>query len=539
MSSSGIQGKLTVYTIGFQPHKDLPTRLLRKRITRFGVRRRVSITNIRKVKGRRGRCIQVASSDGLYLVGRNLTPTHNSEIISNTFPSWGLGKRPDFEFIMSSHTLSLPLEFSKANRDRMKDERYKAIFPEATLNPDTTSAERWKTKAGGGVKCAGVGGGIGGFGAHIFIIDDPIKDFEDAQSETIRETVKNWYTSVADNRVAPGGGVIIVTTRWHDDDLAGARLRLAKELREDGVPEEEIEQWDVISFPAISESDEYLTKDLRLVDQPEENAIHIRGPDQALHSARWPLRVLKRKRAGMPDQQWSALFQQKPVPDSGEFFKKDDFIFYDEPPALHHYPVLFAWDLAVGEEQKNDYTVGFAGAVVPVGGLNHLFLLDHFRGRVRDREQLSAMVNMWLSYKENASRIGLEYGQIFLSIELRLLEMFKEHGITPSLDRDLKPVRDKRVRAGPARGWMQHHRIHFPKHQPWVTGVMEEMLRFDAGTHDDNVDALAWLVRMVEKMPLVTSIREKLNRKHKTVQDKILEAYRRQEVGTSTGYMTS
>jgi len=689
------------------------------------------------VRGELGRCIQVAPPDGLYLVGRSLIPTHNSELVSNNFPSWALGKRPDFEIIMTAHTLSLPLEFSKANRDRMTEERYKVVFPDVELDQKTTSAERWKTVAKGGIKCAGVGGGIGGFGAHILIIDDPIKDFEDSQSETIRETVKNWYSSTAEARLAPGGGVIIVmcmtgdtavlmsdgtqrrldslrpgdevasydngelahakvlnftsqgcdsvfrittksgrvakanarhpflverggvrtwvrmqslelgdklvacrevrgpknsaastvvrsrrigwtlfvsttattpvlsegssatdatflsgegqlpnylkpqrstfeadpitaidyvgeeevfdvqiertenfianglvshNTRWHDDDLAGAQLSLAKTLREEGVPEEEINQWEVVSFPAISEDGpEYLTEDLRLVDTPEPGCVKVRDQDQALHPARYNLTRLKRKRASTPSQQWSALYQQKPVPDSGEFFTKDDFVYYTEQPQLHHYPVIFAWDLAVGEKHTNDYTVGLAGLVVPVGGLNQVYLLDHFRKRVRDKEQLEAITGMYLRFRQNAYSLGLEYGQIFLAIERRLLAGFQKHGITPSLDRTLVPVRDKRVRATPARGWMQNHRVWFPKHQPWAETMRDEMLRFDAGVHDDHVDALAWLIRMAEAMPLVQSVKARRNREDKTVAEQLNDFYRQQQLGDngSTGHMTA
>ena len=809
VSSSGVEGQKPVFTVSFQPHEELLTRLDRKRVERFAVRRRVSITSIRRVRGELGRCIQVAPPDGLYLVGRSLIPTHNSELVSNNFPSWALGKRPDFEIIMTAHTLSLPLEFSKANRDRMTEERYKVVFPDVELDQKTTSAERWKTVAKGGIKCAGVGGGIGGFGAHILIIDDPIKDFEDSQSETIRETVKNWYSSTAEARLAPGGGVIIVmcmtgdtavlmsdgtqrrldslrpgdevasydngelahakvlnftsqgcdsvfrittksgrvakanarhpflverggvrtwvrmqslelgdkliacrevrgpensaastvvrsqpnaadfatpttisgngllgtaphphkrtplrgstrssntgtgshwkttarylldravdalsagqnlmrqgirhigrtffvsttattpvlsegssatdatflsgegqlpnylkpqrstfeadpitaidyvgeeevfdvqiertenfianglvshNTRWHDDDLAGAQLSLAKTLREEGVPEEEINQWEVVSFPAISEDGpEYLTEDLRLVDTPEPGCVKVRDQDQALHPARYNLTRLKRKRASTPSQQWSALYQQKPVPDSGEFFTKDDFVYYTEQPQLHHYPVIFAWDLAVGEKHTNDYTVGLAGLVVPVGGLNQVYLLDHFRKRVRDKEQLEAITGMYLRFRQNAYSLGLEYGQIFLAIEKRLLAGFQKHGITPSLDRTLVPVRDKRVRATPARGWMQNHRVWFPKHQPWAETMRDEMLRFDAGVHDDHVDALAWLIRMAEAMPLVQSVKVRRNQEDKTVAEQLNDFYRQQQLGDngSTGHMTA
>ena len=471
-------------------------------------------------------------------------PRHGkSEIVSNNFPSWVLGHHPDWEVIMASHTLSLPLRFSRANRARIKDERYKAVFRDTALNKDSTSAEEWLTTEGGGLKCAGVGGAISGFGAHVLIIDDPIKDYDDAQSETIRETVKNWYTSTAEARLAPQGGVICVQTRWHDDDLSGWQLRMDKENREEGLSEAYLQNWKVISFPAIAEHDEYIDKDTHdFFEESGKNRICVRREGQALHPERYSKDFLLRKKhgSGMPENQWSALYQQNPVPASGEFFREEDFSYYDQAPQLHQYPVLFSWDLAIGLKRENDYTVGAAGVVIPRGGINEVFLLDAYRNRVRDTEQLEAIVNMYARFKDNAFRIGIEQGQIWLAIEMRLRAMFQQRGMSPVFDPELKPVQDKRVRATPLQGWMQNHRVWFPRNQPWVPKARDEMLRFDAGVHDDFVDCFAWMIRMAQRMPLV----EKYNARdtwgsEKSVQDMLDDYARNQDSTSGTGYMSA
>lgn len=454
-------------------------------------------------------------------------PRHGkSEIVSNNYPSWILGLQPSWEVIMASHTIGLPLRFSRANRARIKEKNYKVLFPDTALDRDSTSAEEWLTTQRGGLKCAGVGTGISGFGAHVLIIDDPIKDYDDAQSPTIRETAKNWYTTTAESRLAPQGGVIIVQTRWHDDDLSGWQLRMDRENREKGVPEKHLQNWRVISFPALANTDEYIDKDSHeFYEAPGKGRILVRQKDDALHPARYDEDFLLRKKAGMPQHQWNALYQQSPVPDSGEFFRSEDFMYYDQIPQMHHYPVLFAWDLAVGLKRENDYTVGVAGLVVPRGELNHLYILDMFRNRVRDLEQIQAMVQMYMKFKQNAGRVGVEHGQIWLAIERRLRAEFDKHRITPSFDDTLRPIQDKRVRATPLQGWMQNHRVWFPMNQPWMNTARDELLRFDAGVNDDVVDALAWLVRMVQNMPLVE--------KHSPINEKtvaeMLEDYARQQ----------
>ena len=537
-SSSGIKGNHEVFTVGFQPTLDLPTRIPRKQVLKEAMRRKVSVVNVRRVQPRPGKCIQVDSPDGMYVVGEQLIPTHNSEIISNNFPSWVLGRRPDWEIIMASYTVNLPLRFSKANRARIKDKSYRAVFPDTELDRDSTSAEEWLTTKRGGLKCAGVGGGLSGFGANILIIDDPIKDYEDAQSKTILETVKNWYNTVAETRLAPDGGVIIVQTRWSDDDLSGWQLRTDKENKEAGHEDEILQNWRVVSFPAIAEVDEYIDPNtLDFFEAPAPGRALIRRQGEPLHPDRYSLNYLMRKKINMPSNQWNALFQQNPVPASGDFFREEDFMYYDSVPVLHDCPVVFAWDLAIGEKRNNDYTVGFAGAVIPQQGVNTLYILDMYRNRVRDLQQLEAIVSMYAKYKHNAYRLGVEQGTIWLAIEKRLKAMFEERNLVPVFDETLAPVRDKRVRATPLQGWMQNHRVYFPRHQPWVSKAREELLRFDAGVNDDVVDALAWMVRMVQNMAVVEDPLAK-KRAGKTVKE-MLADYARGQRDSGRGYMAA
>lgn len=211
LSSSGIQGKKVCYVVGFQPTRDIPVTLERKRVTRFARQRRVGLVSVERVpteQAKTGHCIQVDSSDGLYVVGEKLTTTHNSELGSRHFPAWVLGQHPDWEIIAASHTSSLTLSFSRYIRDLIRDPAYQVLFPEMRLDPGSQSVENWNTLSGGGYLAAGVGTGITGRGAHILLLDDLVKDIEAADSITIKENTWEWYGSTAYTRLAPGGGVL-------------------------------------------------------------------------------------------------------------------------------------------------------------------------------------------------------------------------------------------------------------------------------------------------------------------------------------------
>lgn len=432
-----------------------------------------------------------------------MPPRHGkSEIVSNNFPSWALGKYPNLEIMLSSYAVTLATDFSKANRDRIKDSRiYHQLFEKTRVNPKSEGAEYWRTTAGGGFLAAGVGGPITGRGADIFIVDDPVKNYEEAESETVREATKNWWRSTARTRLSPGGGVLVIQTRWHDDDLSGFLEREYIEGMKEGIPEAELEKYEIISFPAEAEDYEYLDSEFNLYkdkeDAPKDTPITlVRSPGEPLHPERWTLEYLRQTRRTMGERLYGALYQQNPVPDSGDFFRIEDFRYYNIPPHLGPRPVYFSWDFAVSSKQSGDFNVGVAALYNEYG---NVVVLDALRGRWRVDELTTRMVDLIERYRHNAAKLGVEQGTIWEAIKDSFFAKMRARGLTIAIDHSLRPMTDKRIRARPLQAWMQSGRLTFPTGQPWMDQIRSELLRFDAGVHDDAVDAFAWLVRMLEK----------------------------------------
>ena len=466
-----------------------------------------------------GKCVQVNSPDGVYLVTRDLVPTHNSELASIRFPAWHLGRLPEHEIINCSYNLDLPMKFSRKVRSMLRDPLYRAIFPDCQLDPDSQSAEAWNTLMGGGFTAAGVGGGITGKGAHILLIDDPIKNQEEADSIQTRDKLWDWYQSTAYTRLAPGGGVLMIETWWHDDDLAGRLLELMKK-------DPNADQFEVIKYPALSETYEYrdestleIIRTSNPLKNPKNSIKILREPDTCLHEARYPTKALKRIKANLQPRIWSALYQQNPVPDEGMYFTKDMFRFLPALPSPHRLHLYTAWDFAIGEKQQNDWTVG---VTILQDHNDILYVLEVVRLRGNSFqiiEEILDVAQKWGSIPDTAYMIGAEDGQIWRSIEPFLLKRMNERKTYPAYE-VMRPLTDKMARARPLQGRMQHGHVVFPEHAPWKDQVVQELLRFPAGIHDDVVDALSWAVRlcMNKEPPKLTE-----PKRMKSWRDKILE----------------
>lgn len=429
-----------------------------------------------------------------------MPPRHGkSQLASKDFPPWVLGHHPDWEIISASYAVSLPIGFSRYIRDQLKSAEYQAVF-ETRLRADSQGVEEWQTTASGRYRAAGVEVGITGTGAHILIIDDPIKDYQEAQSETVRDNAYNWYTSTARTRLAPGGGVLLIQTRWHDADLAGRLITDRQALIEAGVPLDEIDDWEVIVYPAIAEYDEYLFPDGTIQTSPNdipEGARLLRPAGEALHPERYPTKELRKIRNTTPPVQWNALYQQNPVPDSGEYFTSDMFRTYQGLPGhAEEYTYFMAWDLAIGEKTQNDWSVGVVGALAANG---NIYILDMLRDRMGTFQIVSSMLGMAKKYP-GLQVLGVEDGQIKKTMWPLLQEAMRKESVEFSIDDNLKPVTDKLMRARPLQSKMQLGQVLLPQNQPWVSRMQHEMLRFPNGQHDDIVDAMAWLVRMSQRL---------------------------------------
>ncbi|MCB1202593.1 MAG: terminase, partial [Leptospiraceae bacterium] len=188
-------------------------------------------------------------------------------------------------------------DYGRFNRDTMEGPFYNDIFPDVKVRGDVRSAEDFQTTAGGAVISAGVGGTITGRGADIFLIDDPLKDAEEAASEVIKDKIWDWYGSVARTRLSPGGIIMVVQTRWATDDLCGRLLEREGTIDSGGI-------WDVLKLPAI-----------------------LNG--EALWPEKFPLDDLLEIRNLMGEKMFQALYQQEPMDITERIFADPQF---GEPP---------------------------------------------------------------------------------------------------------------------------------------------------------------------------------------------------------------
>lgn len=428
-----------------------------------------------------------------------MPPRHGkSTLASVAFPAWHLGRHPDHEFISCSYSGSLAMNFSRKVRQLLREPVYKNVFEKSRLDKDSQSVESWQTTRGGGYVAAGVGGGITGKGANILVIDDPVKNREDAESENNREATWDWYTSTAYTRLSPGGGILVILTRWHDDDLAGKLLRQA----EDGA-----DQWEVIKYPAIAEEDE-----------------KFRKVGESLHPERYNVDALEQIRKAIGPRDWSALYQQNPVSDEGDYFSRDMIRYYDfDEIDTSHLNYYCAWDLAIGQRDRNDYSVGI---VVGVDEYDTLYVVDVVRGKYDGFELVEQILDLYETWRP--SIVGIERGHIEMALGPFLQKRTRERGLNEAYFKDLKVgKRDKEARARAIQGRMQQGMVYFPKDAIWTGPMVAELLRFPNGTHDDQVDALAWIGLMMtefatfyERPEHIPSWRDKLKYLTKGVKHK-------------------
>lgn len=446
-----------------------------------------------------------------------MPPRHGkSQLASKLWPAWHLGHHPEHEYIGCSYNISLALDFSREVRDVIDSDKYQKVFPGTKLNAEFRSAESWRLRnstgvGAGGYNAAGVGGGITGKGAHILVIDDPVKNIEEADSQDMRQKIWDWYTSAAYTRLAPGGGVLVIQTCWHDDDLAG---RLKKAMKEDP----EADQFEIVRYPAIAETDEEFRKE-----------------GDPLHEDRYDLLALQRIKRTLSHRQWSALYQQDPITEEGAYFSRDMFIYRDAEPEIESLHIYQAWDFAISEKKQNDWTVGVTIGV-DFTGMGHVLEVRRFK---TNNASLIAqeMVSMYQKYRSVAG-FGAEDGQIWRAMKSTLQDLMRKENVwIPLDDRNiLKPLTDKLVRARPLQARMQNRQLTFPRGKEWVDVLMSEFLRFPGGANDDQVDALAWCAQlMVGKQP-PRKVLTKNAKVEKTVAQKIRDLAKG---GGSIGHMAA
>ncbi|MGA7873051.1 MAG: terminase family protein [Candidatus Binatus sp.] len=277
-----------------------------------------------------------------------MPPRHGKSMTtSQLFPAWYLGRNPTKSIIASSYGQELASDFGRRVRNFASERLHRQIFPECVIADDSDSVRRFHTTAGGAFYGIGAGGPITGRGADLLLIDDPIKSADDARSPALRRSLQEWYQNVLYTRAEPGAAIVLIQTRWHQDDLAGWLLK-----------EHASEGWKVISLPAIAEVSE-----------------GWRNEGDALWPARFPRETLDRIREAIGTTAWTALYQQRPAPEQGAIFRREWWRPYAGPVECHR--TIFSLDTAYKAGLANDYSV-----IAIVGESRDGYYLRHVsRGR--------------------------------------------------------------------------------------------------------------------------------------------------------------
>lgn len=378
-----------------------------------------------------------------------MPPRHGkSELASKRFPAWCLGRDPKRQIIAASYNSDLANDFGRNVRNLVAEPEFGQVFPNVTLASDSQAANRMNTNHGGAYVAAGVGTAVTGRGAHIALIDDPFKDREEADSERRRDVVWDWYRSTLYTRLMPGGAIVLIQTRWHEDDLAGRLL------------EQDAGQWDVLELPAIG------------------------NDGNALWPEWYPLDALERIKATVGPREWSALYQQQPQPDEGTFFQRAWFKDWEKLPALRYYGTS---DYAV-TDGGGDYTVHRVWGIDAKGDV---YRVAGWRGQTASDEWIERKLDLIAKWKPLAW-FG-EGGVIQKAIEPMLKRRMHERNVYCRLEW-LPSVADKPTRARSFQAMAATGRVHF---EP--AADIAEFLVFPAGKHDDDVDCASLIGRAIDQ----------------------------------------
>ena len=382
-----------------------------------------------------------------------LPPRHGkSELISHWTPVWFLNEWPDLKVILASYEAKFAASWGRKARNSIQENEDKLGIH---MSMDSSSTSTWELKEGGGMFTAGVNGPITGKGAHLLIIDDPIKNYAQAYSPVYREATDQWYQTTAFTRMEPGASVIIVMTRWHEDDLVGRLLKR-------DIPGE----WDVVNLPALAEPTE---------ESPD---LLNRKEGQALWPARYDcpaLSAIAEAIGGISGGNWLSLYQQRPVKEGGNIFKEKWWQYYKELPPIELTGQY--WDTAFKNKPTTDYSVCITLGRHKQG----VVVLDVFRQKLEVPELLVHTRAQAASWKPNVLKVEDAASGTPL---IQTLTRDTDLPILPIIPKGSKEARAKRVT-----GIIEAGRVALPEEAPWLSIFLQELTTFPAGVHDDIVDA--------------------------------------------------
>jgi len=420
-----------------------------------------------------------------------MPPRHGkSELASRKFPAFLLGRAPDARIILTSYGADLASKNSRDVREMVVSTAYQALFggkssrsEPVLLSSDSRSVTSWDLAQphSGGVIAAGVGGGITGLGADLLVVDDPFKNREEAESESRRDLVDDWYKSSARTRLSPHGAVIVFHTRWHPDDLAG---RLIMRMAEDALAD----QWEIVCLPALAleqyanGEEEQRGKMRDGIYLPTADALG-RNAGEALWPNRFSRDWLEEARVNVGGYDFEALYQQTPFPKSGQRYRREWFRRIAQLPervTLRY--VVRLWDKA--NSAGGDYT---AGVLMAYGSDGYFYILDVARKQMTSYERDRMM-------RATAEQDAAAYGNVSIWHQQDPGSAGKDSAeatnrVLMGYPAKFEPVTgDKEDRSGPLESALQGGMV-FLLQGAWNQAFIDECVAFPRGRYDDQVDA--------------------------------------------------
>ena len=423
--------------------------------------------------------LAIARGGGRILV--SLPPRHGkSWFISQWVPAWFLANWPHKRVILTTYEPTFAATWGRKVRNIIKEHGSRIGV---SLADDSTAANNWSTDKEGGMMTAGVGGPITGKGMDLGIIDDPHKNWQEAQSQSTRKGIQEWFDSTFYTRAEPGATIIVLATRWNEDDLIGY---LTTERAADG--------WFHIVMPAIA----------------EENDILGRLEGEALCPERYDIDALVRIKANMTAMMWAALFQQRPAPAEGTIFLRERWKFYDRKPVFSF--VLQSWDTATKKNYDAAFSVCQTWGISPFG----VYLIDQFRERVQYPQLRKAVDMQYYKYRPNVILIeDRDSGQALI----QSLQQETSYPVIP-----VYPDMDKLIRAQAVSPWQVSERLWLPtpSQASWIGDFVESCAAFPNTKFMDEVDAMSQAIAYVMTM----AIGGRVHGDRKRVTSKLLEGFR-------------
>ncbi len=408
------------------------------------------------------------------------------------FPAWYIGRNPKHNIIGASHSSTLAEDISGAVRSLVGGERFRPVFGFG-LSKTSSARDEWANELASGRQgiyyAVGVDKSVTGRRASGAIIDDPVKGRQDADSEAVKRTTRRWYVSDLRSRLKPDAWLVIIQTRWAEDDLAGGILPEDWNGESGDIVSRDGETWRVVCLPAIAEENDTLGRKPGEPLWPEYFGEEHFQKLRAIYEADGDLRG------------WSALYQQRPMPEEGDYFRREWFRFHSPKPSgktvlktpdRKEMRIYGASDYAAS--QQGDYTVH---GIFGVDEDDNIYVLDWYRERATPMEWVERFCDMALKWKP-AAWIE-EKGPIAVSVAPFLDKRIRERKAYVFRD-GLASVRDKQSRAQSVRGRMQMGKVYFPERAAWMDRLEREILTFPAAKNDDQVDVMSLIGRYLGRM---------------------------------------